>query len=92
VALVVVEVADAFHELLVDIRGAGADATVEDVSLDPREPVRDLIEPGLIRGRVMHVDVAMLGQERLDKQGLVVALAGAVDMNLAPWGRLAAIS
>lgn len=74
---------DVAHELLVQVLERGENAAADDVALDAREPVLDLVEPRRVGGRVVNPHVRVFGQEGLDQLGLVAADVIADDVDLA---------
>ena len=62
---------DVAHELAAQVGDRFEDSAGNNVALDFREPVFDLVEPGTISGRVMQGHVWMLGKEPIHELGFV---------------------
>jgi len=62
------------------------DTASDDVALDASEPVLDLVEPRRVGWRVVHVNAAMVEQERLHEWRLMAADVVADDVDLAAAG------
>ena len=81
---VFVVLADVSHELLVEVFDGREDAAGDDIALNASEPVLDLVQPGRVRRRVVHVDALVLCQEGLHERRLVAAHVVADDVDFAP--------
>jgi hypothetical protein len=62
---------DVAHELAAQVGNEFEDSTGNNVTLDFREPVFDLVEPGTISGRVMQRHVGMVDKEAIHELGFV---------------------
>src|SRR6266487_35262 len=78
-----VVMADVAHELPREIAHGGEDAAGDHVSLDPSEPVLDLIEPGRIGRGEVQMDIRMVGEEFADALGLMGGKVVEDDVDLA---------
>ena len=61
-----VVLADVAHEFSAQVGDRGKDAARDHVTLDLAEPQFDLVEPGRVGRGEVHMDLRVLGKERID--------------------------
>ena len=83
-----VVLANIAHEFAFEVWHRSKDAACDDLALDAVEPQLDLVEPGRVGGRIVNVDLGMVGQEVAHRLGLMGRQVVADDMNILTPGLL----
>ena len=75
-------VANVFHDFSFEICFGSKDSSCDKIPFYFRKPYLDLLEPGTVGRRIVHVDITVFGQEELNAFGLMGEEIVGDDMNL----------
>ncbi|SPK77026.1 protein of unknown function (plasmid) [Cupriavidus taiwanensis] len=78
---ILVVLTDIAHQLAIQVLHRSEDASCDHIALNARKPVLDLIEPGRVGRRVVHVNVGVFAEEVAHALCLVTAHVIADDMD-----------